>query len=188
MLVNDKDALARVNSPLNLLNKLRERSNNASKAMSLFVPSAVKTGNNNEPAVPTINNPFHKDSPSESSNNPFHKPSDSSNSNDSAAVKTAENVNVETLLDGAESKIKLAHAHNNALELMNSAIDQLKIQVGDVKPEKLPSVIAAASKVVEGIRKERNEAAKSAGNRSVHLHFYTPQQRKLEEYNVIDVG
>ena len=78
-------------------------------------------------------------------------------------------------------------AHDNALSVLTDAVSELKLRLGEVKADKLPSVITATSKVVESIRRERNEAAKSGKDREVHYHFYVPQQKKLENFEVIDV-
>ena len=48
-------------------------------------------------------------------------------------------------------------------------------------------MISAASKTVESIRRERNENAKQGKDREVHYHFYTPEQKKVSDYEVIDV-
>ncbi|MBI3334559.1 hypothetical protein HYZ97_03670 [Candidatus Pacearchaeota archaeon] len=93
---------------------------------------------------------------------------------------------IDDILNGSESQIKLSLAHDNALELLNRSVDILSEKLDDVRADRLPSVISAASKVVESIRKERNEVVKNS-DREVHYHFYTPQQRKVEDYEVIDV-
>lgn len=96
---------------------------------------------------------------------------------------------IDQIMPNAEDQIKLASAHDKAVNLLSNAIDTLAMKLDDVKPEKLPAVITAASKMVEGIRKERVEAAKvRQGNREVHLHFYTPVQKAMADYNVIEVG
>jgi hypothetical protein len=173
MLINEKDALARVNSPLNLLNRLRSAP--PKNGMSLFIGKTDKANEQNpikiEPAVPAFT-PF---SPA------FKTASDTT-------PTTAESVKLDEILDGAENKIKLAHAHDRALGTLVAAIDQMNMKLDDIKPDKLPSVITATAKVVEGIRRERNEAAKAMSGKAVHLHFYTPTQKKLEDYEVIDVG
>ena len=179
MLVKDSEALERLGSPLNLMNRMRGTSSR-SGAMSLFVR---KRGENNEelknkdennevavrPVVqtPQFTNPFS----AETTNQP-----------------TATSPTINNLIDNAESQIELANAHNNALDLLNNAVSTLRIKLDDVKPEKLPSVIAAASRVVDGIRRERNEATKNSSNRTTNIIFYTPQQRQISEYNVIEVN
>lgn len=194
MLIKDSEAVQRLDSPLNLLNKLKDRKN--SKAMSLFVPrkneiNSVESGQNSS-------NPLRKVSPAVPSFNPFAdrvnislpetpvqaaEPTAESNTN-----SADESVKIEDLLDGADNKIHLATAHNEALSVLNSALTELKLKITEVNPGRLPSVIAAASKVVEGIRRERNESAKNGGNKSVHYHFYTPHQKNVSDYEVIEVN
>jgi len=95
---------------------------------------------------------------------------------------------IDKLINNADSQIKLHHAHDIALSTLGESIDMVRLKLDDIKPERLPSIITAASKVVDNIRRERIDAAKQRENQTVHLHFYTPAQRKLEEYEVIDVN
>lgn len=179
MLINDKTAGARLASPNNLMNRLASLSASPRKsAMSLFIPSAS--------ALPTATPAFAKvdiaiKTPEKEkgvSFNPF-----SSASQESPAQPTDE------LVSNADEQINLALAHNKALGLLNSSLQSLADKLDDVKAEKLPSVIAATSKVVESIRRERLEATKSrAKNEEVHYHFYTPQQKKVSDYDVIDIS
>lgn len=94
---------------------------------------------------------------------------------------------IENLIPNSDKQVELALAHDRALGLLNTAITTLATKLDDVKPERLPSVIAATSKVVESIRRERSEAAKQGANKEVHYHFYTPQQNKVTDYQIIDV-
>jgi hypothetical protein len=92
------------------------------------------------------------------------------------------------ILENHESQIKLGLAHDKALDLLNNAVAALALKLEDVKADKLPSVISAASKTVESIRRERNEAAKNGSkDREVHYHFYTPIQKPVSDYNVIEI-
>jgi hypothetical protein len=95
---------------------------------------------------------------------------------------------IDTILKSNESQIKLGLAHDNAVKLLNDSITALATKLDDVRADKLPSVISAASKTVESIRRERSEAAKNNKDREVHYHFYTPELRKMETYETIDVG
>ncbi len=100
----------------------------------------------------------------------------------------APKVTLDHLLENHESQIKLGLAHDKALDLLNRSVDALSAKLDDVKADKLPSVISAASKTVESIRKERNEASKSGKDREVHYHFYTPEQKSVSQYEIIDVA
>ena len=64
----------------------------------------------------------------------------------------------------------------------------LALKLDEVKADKLPSVITAASKVVESIRRERMELNKSSKGKDVHYHFYNTEQRKISDYEVIEVS
>lgn len=213
MLIKDSEAVQRLGSPLNLINKLKDRKNSNqsssknSKAMSLFVP-----GKNSVQIAEQNSNPLRKVSPAVPSFNPFADrvniipqslPADVRSQSQDVRINehnnlppTAESntnsadesVKIEDLLDGADNKIHLATAHNEALSVLNSALTELKLKITEVNPGRLPSVIQAASKVVEGIRRERNESAKNGGNKSVHYHFYTPHQKTVSDYEVIEVN
>lgn len=176
MIINDREAAARLSSPGNLMNRLKDLSANGSnksntsdkrnKAMSLFIPPAQK---------PQTFNPFTTPNP--------------------AVTATIEDIQevVETptklddILANSESQIQLGLAHDKALKLLNQSVEMLSTKLEDVKPEKLASVIAAASKTVESIRKERNEASKNNKDREVHYHFYTPEQQKVSDYEIVEV-
>jgi hypothetical protein len=104
-----------------------------------------------------------------------------------AAEEPSSEVSLDDILEDSETNIKLAHAHNNAVNLLHNSIDMLATKLDNVKADKLPSVIAAASKTIESIRRERSEASKNNKGRDVHYHFYTPVQKKLSDYEVIEV-
>lgn len=203
MIIKDEEALKRLNSPLNLINKLRSSSgnngNNGRKsAMSLFgigrkkleevMPSvSVQVGTTEKTGGPhPVNNT--------QSFNPFQAASVQLAISSiaipiaAAAEKPQQASSLSNILENHESQIKLGLAHDNALELMNNSIKKLSEKLDEVKADKLPSVISAASKTVESIRRERNEAAKNEKDREVHYHFYTPSQHKIEDYGeVIEV-
>jgi len=145
MIIKDEDAIKRLNSPLNLINKLK--ATRRGEAMSLFGIGSPKK----------------------------------------AAMAVQVKESLKDLIENSESQIKLKLVHDNALDLLHKATETLSTKLEDVRADKLPSVIAAASKTVESIRKERIEATKNDKDREVHYHFYTPQQNKIEDYDVIDV-
>ncbi len=184
MIINDKDAIARLNSPMNLINRLRCASTNNSKknnAMSLFGIRVEKEDRQIESKIelkqeskqeldikPAIFNPFQPQALIPSSQ---------------VSVQPA----LDNILENHESQIKLGLAHDSALELLGNSVRLLATKLDDIKADRLPQVVTAASKVVESIRKERNEASKNNKDREVHYHFYTPQQNKVTDYEVIDV-
>lgn len=164
MLIKDNEAVARLQSPMNLINRLRDSSPRKS-AMSLFIPSSLK---NVEPIK-------KEEALTIPSFNPF------------PAVKEPETT-IENLVENSEEQVKLSLAHDSALKLLNDSVALLSTKLEDVKAEKLPSVISAASKVVEGIRRDRREIKETENEKEVHYHFYTPAQKTLTEFKVIDVG
>lgn len=158
MIVNESSAVARLNSPMNLMNKLKSISKTSrSEAMSLFIPSAASRVK--ETMISRV----------EEETEP--KP-----------------IKLDNILDNSESQIKLGLAHDRALELLNNSVSMLAAKLEDVKADKLPAVISAASKTVESIRKERAESSKNNKDREVHYHFYTPEQRKITDFEIIDVA
>ena len=191
MLVNDKEAAARLNSPLNLINKMKSISSSSSRsnAMGLFGIGKSKT----QPSVDINTEKNEEVDEVIISFNPFSKKTLSTKSlqekspQENLPVKS-EVTKLDDILDNNDSQIKLGLAHDNAIKLLNSSIDLLATKLDDIKADKLPSVINAASKTVESIRKERNEQTKNSKGNEVHYHFYTPKQNDISDYTVIDVG
>jgi hypothetical protein len=166
MLINEDEVKKRLNNPLNLLNRVKnnEFDSKRKNAMSLFVkPAAVVQESIVSPFRETITVVEDKED---------NKPSESA----------------EDFVKDLDEKVKLALAHDNALELMTNSIDMLKTKLNDVKPEKIPAIINAAGKVVESIRKERIEINKINKGQDVHHHFYMPVQRKVEDYEIVEVS
>lgn len=163
MIINDKQAEGRLNSPLNLINRLKDSSNQRKSAMSLFIPPKIESR--------TIFNPFQPQAtlPEIKQDN------------------LPEATPLEAILENHESQIQLGLAHDNAIKLLNASVSALSAKLDDVRADKLPAVISAASKTVESIRKERNEANKNNKDREVHYHFYTPKQNVISDYEVIEV-
>jgi hypothetical protein len=179
MIINDKDALKRLDSPMNLINKLRS-SDKRNNAMSLF-----GIGRKEEKLVEEVTvtfNPFKQTVPVKEESQTSLLPQLVS------PLQALEDHPVlDNILENHESQIKLSLAHDKALELLNRSVEMMSLKLDDIKSDKLPSVIGAASKVVESIRKERAESSKNNKDRDVHFHFYTPQQHKMTDYEVIEV-
>ena len=174
MLINNKEADSRLNSPNNLLNKLRNGSlnNNKRSAMNLFgigVKKEILEGKNN-------NNPF-SGAIATVSKTMIPEIITGVVTDDKGAV-------LDSILDNAESKIKMEIVHNEALDTLVSAIRETKAGLIGVSAPKAADVAAKMSKIVDSIRSERN---KSGNTKAVHLHFYTPEQKKLEEYETVNV-
>lgn len=182
MIINEKESAARLNSPINLINKLKSNGSRKS-AMSLFIrpsfakPEETKMAVAEQPKVEILKK--EEELKAIVTFNPFEIAKQSNK-------ESSPRVSIDDLIENNETQVRLAHAHDQALELLNNSVALLSTKLEDVKADKLPSVISAASKVVEGIRKERRELNESS-DREVHYHFYTPEQRKVSEYKVIDV-
>ena len=163
---------SRLNNPNNLMNRLRNGLTapvKKTQAMDLFIKREDSSSVNNSvnPAsIPSVQIPATIPLPEESSS--F----------------------VDDHIDDADAKIKLGAAHNDALDLLSASIASLKgkVTAGEVHAKSLPAVIASASRVVSDIRKERLEREKNNKTENVHYHFYTPTQKKIEEYEIIDVA
>ena len=169
MLVNDSEAAKRLNSPMNLMNRLKNESSVRKSAMSLFIPSKKQEElhKSEEKIVPYVNKDF----------NPFLP----------EQIKHEESVKLSDILENGDAQINLGLAHDSALKLLNKSLTLLETKIDDIKADKLPSVISAASKTVESIRKERAESSKNNKDREVHYHFYTPEQKTINDYKIIDV-
>jgi hypothetical protein len=178
MLINNDEAEKRLSNPMNLMNRMNSLSGAERKknAMSLFVPSFSKEEQKKDLVSDS------KQEPAEF--NPFTKP----------AVIIPEIVNDEAspssedLIDDVDTKIALQTAHDTSIKLLNDAVSMLALKLDNVKADKLPSVIASASKVVESIRKERTERNKDGKDKTTHLHFYCPEPRKIESYEIVEVA
>lgn len=180
MLVNDKEAIARLSSSGNLINLLKslDNKNTRKSAMSLFIkpPSATQIEAKD---LPKTFNPFDK--PIEEAALPVVIRS-------AEIIKAESSETLDRIVENNEAQIKLGLAHDSALDLLTNSVTLLANKLDDVRADRLPGVISAASKVVESIRKERLEQAKSGKDREVHYHFYTPEQKSVSEYEVIDVA
>lgn len=178
MIIKDEDVLKRLTSPMNLMNQLRNRTDKKNDAMSLFGlrpdgkkeirPSVDVSQKQEEKALATFN-PFQPLAPT------------------TAPVKIDVPTTLDNILEDHESQVKLGLAHDNALRLLNSSVEMLQNKLDDIKADKLPSVISAASKTVESIRRERAESTRNGKDLQVHHHFYMPQQKSVADYNIIDV-
>ncbi len=187
MIVNDKDAAARLASPMNLINQLRcATGTKRQSAMSLFgidrktSQTSLQTspGERQVEEVKITFNPFQI--PPQTPQRQIEQPL--------ALIPSSQSEGLADILENHESQIKLGLAHDKALDLLNRSVDALSIKLNEVRADRLPAVISAASKTVESIRKERNENSKDNKNREVHYHFYTPDQKAITDYEVIDVA
>ena len=193
MLINNSDAVARLASPMNLINRLRGNGDKKNNAMVLFgigLRPEIKKEINFNPffaaqkiTTQRIEQPQNIEQPQQ-----IESPQPLALIPSSTLSQSQSSERLDNILENHESQIKLGLAHDKALDLLNNAVAALALKLEDVKADKLPSVISAASKTVESIRRERNEAAKNGSkDREVHYHFYTPTQKPVSDYNVIEI-
>ena len=197
MIVSDKEAVARLTNPINLINSIALRKKNISsshsKAMSLFglsSTSQVKPAIQEKLISPAKDDfkPFNPFENIKSVVTPILVNESVNEINLELSANLPTQPTVDSILDNSDQHIKLSLAHDSALEVLNTSVAMLALKLDEVKADKLPSVITAASKVVESIRRERIELNKNGKNREVHYHFYTPEQRKISDYEVIEVS
>lgn len=182
MIISEKDAVARLESSGNLINRLRSSGYSRRDSMGLFGLRSGESKPEHKIEVPTFVNPFDKSDSQATALAPI--PFKSS----PPSEPTENEPNLDNLLDNANSRIKLGFAHDEALDTLVDAVKTMRIKLEEIRPDKLPSVIAATSKVVDQIQRQRIDANKNRDNRETHYHFYVPERKKVEEYEVIDVG
>lgn len=180
MILSDKDAVARLSSPMNLINKMKTPSSR-SGAMSLFGIGLRPVEQIKEELIEEVTVTF----------NPFQPSADFKEELQPSLLPQltlpSSTTTLDNILENHDSQIKLGLAHDKALELLNRSVEMLSTKLSDIKADKLPAVVSAASKTVESIRRERNEFTKLGKDREVHYHFYTPTQKTVSDYEVIDV-
>lgn len=211
MIVNDNDALARLLSPNNLVNQIKNGAFNSRKqGMALFGVGEKVNGNNQTAAAPVFKSPFSPGPPTED----IPDSNVSTGTTDNADVSTVRNsepavglgeqlarttgkeyrvvpVNeptIDDLLGDADSQIKLTEAHNAALAVVNAALTRVTNDIDTINPNRLPAILTAAQKIVDSVRKEKLEMAKTGNRGTTHHHFYTPTQRHINTFEVIEVG
>jgi hypothetical protein len=171
MIISDEEVERRINSPFNLINKLRHSTQDRKSAMELFTKR-------HQPSAASV----------VSSESLPQAPIPSKVITEIPEVETAEPITtLDAIIQNHETQIKLGLAHDNAINLLNNSVNILAAKLDDVKASQLPSVINTASAVIERIRRERNEVRRTEKDKEVHYHFYTPSQKKVEDYEVIDV-
>ncbi len=218
MIVSEQDALSRLGSPLNLMNRMKDSASNPSKrreAMGLF---GVNRNQNQSPEPTpkvdvTVDVSKHQEKPTEEAkvtftpfvkraitalaplpNHPSNLPNYDRNPHSSSSAVVVDDSSeskepgLDDLVGNADTQVKLGLAHDKALDTLVSAVDLMKMKLDDIKPDKLPGVISATSKVVDQIQRQRLDQSKNKNNRDVHFHFYTPTQKKIEDYTVVEVG
>ena len=185
MIISDEEVERRLNSPSNLMNKLRSKTsiNPARKGMMELFTKRKQLENELE-SKQSEPSGYSDISPRIDTDRNRDKDTDINRNID---INRDTETTLDSLIQNHEAQIKLGLAHDKSLDLLTRSVNMLSEKLDDVNASRLPSVVMAASKVVESIRKERLESRKTDKDREVHYHFYTPQQKKVEDYTVIDV-
>lgn len=186
MIVNDNDAVKRLNSPMNLINRLKDTTSSKSRnsAMSLFgvgrKPEEVKQ------ETKQVESTEQKEVLSISFN-PFKAKEILPSSETTPQEPSSPTPVLENILENHETQIKLGLAHDATLNLLNKSVELLTTKLDDIKADRLPLVVRAAGQVVTDIRKQQIANKETQKEKEVHYHFYTPQQKSVKDYEVIDV-
>jgi len=180
MILSDDDLKKRMTNPMNLLNKPKGNISSAREnAMSLFIkPSLSKVEEKKDSSVPVPALTPAK----------LISPFESLKQEEIPAKESALEIGTDELIEDADARINLAAAHNNAIAVMNTAIGRVKNGIEDIDVRKLPGVITAMSRVVSEIQKTKLEHEKINKGTEVFHHFYMPEQKKIEAYEVIEVS
>jgi hypothetical protein len=132
MLLNDEEIRERIESPINLINRLR---NTLSK--------------------PTLNGLIPSMPPK-----------------------------AEDVISDLEEKISNTTARSKARDIMNLAMDELKVRMPEIqKPEKLAQIAREMAQVVS-----HQEAKSNDKELAGKIIVYAPQVVNLENYNIVDVN
>jgi hypothetical protein len=183
MIINESDFEKRIKNPLNLLNKERNIDPDKKNAMSLFIKPAVVKKIETPKFVPSFPRPVENKATEESIDD--EKQSSALSHVPSVAVNE---IRADDILRDVDANIKLAQVHGKALDLMQGAMGILETKMPGMKADRIPGLVASLGKVITDIRKEQSERNKSSINENVHYHFYCPEPKKLEQYEVIEVG
>ena len=190
MIVSENEALARLESPLNLINRLVARQTSQHNSMKLFGVTSQQdgktNGNKSKIAVPPA--PVQQ----ESDFNPFRqavtaelvKHIETSNEISNKPEVLPPETNLDSLIENSDSKIKLSIAHDVALDTLVKSLQMINGKLEEIPAKQLIGAATAASKIVNDIRTEQNKAG---GSKSVHLHFYSPIQKQVSDYEEVTV-
>lgn len=173
MLIGKEEADKRLNSNGNLLNRLRSgdlKVSRRDRAMELF-----GIGRKEEKLTSSFINPFQPQGAI-----PVPVPSKTSFPESKPQIDPAE-----IPAEEVDTREKLERIQHEALNTLMLAIKETKDKIKDLHPAKAADVAAKMGKIVDAIRSDKNRAG--VKDKQVHLHFYTPEPRKIEEFEVIDV-
>lgn len=158
--MNNSDIESRINHPDNLINRLRLSTFNSK------VDSVV--------SLPIIDVPSSKRTTFDASN-----PA-GVNSTDSATPT------IDDLIDDIETKINLGCAHTAAVDVMKTALNELKIRVIEAeKPEQLSKIATDMQKIIAGLAAKNKDKDSDA---RPQLIIWKPMIVTAEQFNEVHVN
>lgn len=170
MLISDKEASKRLNSPMNLFNRMRtgslrshSESNSKSKAMDLF-------------GIGKKNDPFK---------NAIAAPKEEVTVIVTPEVIEEKDNDVASQILDVDTKVKERLIHKTAVNILSKTMSELENKLPELAAPKLADVAVKMSKVIDTINNAKNRDRET--ERPVHLHFYSPEQRKLSDYSEVTV-
>lgn len=174
MLISSKAAESRLNSPGNLINRLREGRNGNS--LSIFGVGKRKEevkAPQGKIELPKFETKIH-----EEVHTKVHIP-------EILPPEKKVPPTIDDLVKTPENDIKLEAIHSNAMETLSAAMIEIKSRIPEVsKVKDLADIAAKMSKIVTDIRAEKNKD--NDQDQQVHLHFYTPERKKLSDFQTIE--
>lgn len=88
---------------------------------------------------------------------------------------------IDSLIDTAEEKIKLAHANTAALDILNGSLAELKLRLCEVEsPKDLSRIATDMGKLING-----NNQDKKSGNNMNQVIIYKPVMSTENRYETI---
>lgn len=181
MLINNKSAEERLKSPNNLFNKLRSAASQQGKnrnVMGLFGVGRKEEGElrSGTKEVNGIKLPVFE------SKSEVKIPEVLPALNQPASGLNSPTI--DDLVNNPENNIKLEAVHDKALTTLHAAMNEINRRLPEVnKVKDLADIAAKMNKVVTDIRAEKSK--RNDNIESVHLHFYTPERKKLTDYQEV---
>ena len=138
MILNDEDLKERIESPANLLNRLR-----------------TTLSRSNPSNLPVIN---------PSTGIPCLPPKS------------------DDIIPNLSDKIKETAVRGKAIGILSDAMDEIKLRMSEMKPEKLAYVCDAMARVIT-----RHEESRMNSSNTSQIIIYAPQVQNIENYEVVEV-
>lgn len=154
MLMTDLEINERLISPDNLLNRLHKSTNRS--VSNLPIIDTVKV------SIPAL--PARDDSNSKTVRSENREPT------------------IDELIESVDTKVSIGKAHTSAIDVLNSALHELKYRVSEIEsPEKLSRIASDMSKIISNSTpsKKEDDAYKS------QVIIWKPMMIAIDDMNVI---